>query len=198
MGEMMQNVQHKVHKSWSLTKRVVTLLSLWGLVFSLVTIGRFQAAFDYDDTLVFSAPAFQKAFRSGTPPFSSQFWGVVNQSYELEKRKLLPVAVAWLLRACGFRVSILVERPADGGEPLRKEWRRLTSQFYFTPTPALKRARLGQGQYVLYFGDSDSDIREGRAARVLPIRVQRSPRSPQKEDYHPGSLGEWVFPLSRY
>lgn len=195
---MFDKTQQKIRKGWSTGKKIMAWLSVWGLVFSLVTIGRLRVAFDYDDTLVFSTPAFNKAFKSGTQPFSPQFWTIVNQSYDMEEPKALTNALAWLFRICGFRVTVIAARPQDGGGALKKEWRRLASQFVFAAEPQRKRAILAQGNYVLFFGDSDYDISEGRYAKVLTLRVRRSSKSSYKEDYHPGTLGELVLPLSEY
>lgn len=195
---MFEKTQQKLQKGWSTGKKIMAWLSVWGLVFSLVTIGRLKVAFDYDDTLVFSTPAFNKAFKSGTQPFSPQFWAIVNQSYDIEEPKALTNALAWFFRIFGFRVTVIAARPQDGGEALKKEWRRLASQFLFAADPMRKRAILGQGNYVLYFGDSDSDITEGRQAKVLTFRVRRGSKSSYKEDYHPGTLGEMVLPFSEW
>ena len=59
---MIKAVQAKVSAWYALGKRLLGLMCIWGLIFSLVTIGRLAVAFSYDDTLVNSTPAFQKAF----------------------------------------------------------------------------------------------------------------------------------------
>jgi len=195
---MLKAVRDKADKAWTLTKKIVVAMSCWGLVFSLVTIGELRVAFDYDDTLVFSTPAFQKAFASGAQPFSPQFWTVVNTAYDLEQRKPLPFALAWIFRLFGFRVTILTPRPDHGGEALKKEWRYLTGDFFFTSGSDTKHKYLEEGHYVLYFGDSDSDITEGRKARVLTLRIKRSPKSTYRENYNPGTLRELVIPFTEY
>ena len=131
---------------------------------------------------------------------SQQFWSVVNQAYDLEKPKIVPLSAAWLFRVLGFRVAILASRPDTDGEALRKEWRRLVPRprFIFAGDGAGKSRHLGDGNFVLYFGDSDVDISEARKAGVFPVRVKRSPRSSYKEDYHPGTMREFVLPLSQY
>lgn len=198
MGGIVQTAKAKAEKAWSTTKKIVAAMMVWGLIFSLVTIGRLRVAFDYDDTLVYSTPSFNKAFRSSLQPFSTQFWSVVNSSYDLESPKLVPYSLAWLLRICGFKVTIIAARPDVDGEPLRKEWRHLAAQFVFNEARATKHAVLKQGNYVLYFGDSDSDILQGRQAKVFSVRIKRSAKSSYKEDYHPGTLNEFILPLSDY
>ena len=161
-----KEVRAKVQKGWSTTKAVVAYMCVWGLIFSLVTIGGLRAAIDYDDTLVFSGPAYAKAFASGAVPYSPAFWSVVNRNYDLEKPKIVANVIAWTLRVFGFRITILTSRPPDDGEPLKKEWRHLASKFVFAPGLGAKRAVLGQDTYVLYLADSDADIRDGKLAHV--------------------------------
>ncbi|MBI5631434.1 MAG: hypothetical protein HY921_11185 [Elusimicrobia bacterium] len=196
---VLKNVRAKADAYWTRTKKFLAALSCWGLVFSLVTICRLGVAFDYDDTLVFSTPALSRAFANTAQPFSEAFWSVVNQSYDLEKPKLIPYVLAWMFRVFGFRVAILTARPAVDAEPLKKEWRHLVGrgQFHFTSREN-KHQYLQSGNYVLFFGDSDSDIQQARRARVFAIRVKRSPKSLFKDDYHPGTMGELVIPLSEY
>lgn len=175
-------------------------MMVWGLIFSLVTVTKLAVAFDYDDTLVFSAPAFAKAFSAVSQPFSPQFWGIVNSSYDLERPKVSGCGLAWLFKLCGFRVTIVTSRPPIANEALKKEWRHLASakNFIFAGEKNAKHTYLENGNYVLFFGDSDSDMSEAKLAHVLPIRIRRSPKSAAKEDYHPGTLGELVIPLSEY
>ena len=197
---VLKNVRDKVEKGWTLTKKILATMSVWGLIFSLVTIGHLAVAFDYDDTLVQSAPAFQRAFANSTQAFSPEFWAVVNQSYELEKPKLISYSLAWLFRVFGFRVTVVTTRPAISADALKKEWRHLVTRgsFIFATDKESKHVYLQNGNYVLFFGDSDSDISEARRAHVFPIRIRRSPKSLYKDDYHPGTLGELVIPFSEY
>jgi len=92
--EIVKAAKEKVDKTVTFFKKVLGVMMAWGLVFSLVTIGGLRVAFDYDDTLVFSTPAYAKAFKSGTQPFSPQFWETLNTSYDLESRKVVTNALA--------------------------------------------------------------------------------------------------------
>ena len=190
--------QEQAEKTWGFAKRATVGMMCWGLVFSLVTIGELRVGFDYDDTLVFSTPAFSKAFASGKQPFSPDFWKVVNASYDVEKKKLTTNALAWAFRILGFRVTVLTSRPEYGGDALRKEWRHLSRDFHFAGGSANKHKILEKGNHVLYFGDSDSDIVEGRKAEVMTFRIKRSPDSSYKDDYKPGSLREIVIPFTDF
>jgi len=193
-------VRAKTEAAWTTTKKILALMSAWGLVFSLATIAKLAVAFEYDDGLVFSTPAYVKAFASVQEPFTTQFWSVVNRSYDIEKPKYLVQSFAWAFRVFGFKVAILADRPSTDGEALRKEWRRLTPKtlFYFVADRGDRKACLERGNFVLYFGGSDSGIMEARKAGVYAVRIKRSPKSYKKEDYHPGTLGELVLPLSQY
>lgn len=197
---VIKHAKDKAEKAWTLTKKLFVLSCLWGLIFSVVTIAHLGIAFDYDDTLVNSAAAYSKAFASTTQAYSPEFWAVVNQSYDLERPKLVTYSLAWLFRVLGFRIAILTGRPAVQAEPLKKEWRHLVmpSSFIFGAEGGAKQQRLSNGNYVLFFGDSDTDIEQARKAHVLALRVRRSRKSLYKEDYHPGTMGELVIPLSEY
>lgn len=197
---VLKKVSAKVQVFWTTTKRIVVLLACWGLVFSVATIGRLGVAFDYDDTLVFSTPAYVKAFATASVPYSGQFWSVLNQSYDLERPKLAACAIAWAFRLFGFRVTIITSRPGTDADALRKEWRRLVarSRFIFTGDKNAIHTHLKEGNYLLFFGDKDSAIAEAKKAGVFPVRIRRSPKSAYKEDYHPGTLGELTIPLSEY
>ena len=195
-----KKAKEKVEKAWTTTKKIFVLSCLWGLCFSLVTITSLGVAFDYDDVLVNSSAAYSKALTSTQQAFSPDFWAVVNQSYDLEKPKLIMYPLAWIFRVFGFKVTILTARPAVESDALKKEWRHLVSRgnFIFGSTGETRHAHLAAGNYVLFFGDSDTDIQEARKARVYPVRVKRNPKSFHKDDYHPGTLGEVVIPLSEY
>ncbi|HVE14629.1 MAG TPA: hypothetical protein VNI01_14635 [Elusimicrobiota bacterium] len=195
---MLDAMKAKADKTYSFFRKILGLLMAWGLVFSVVTIGEMRVGFDYDDTLVFSTPAFKKAFDAGVQAFSPEFWKIVNSNYDLEQPKVEMNAIAWALRLLGFKIAILTARPNYGGEGLQKEWRHLSKDFIFANGAESKHTYLKDGNYVLYFGDSDTDITEGRKARVLTLRVKRSPKSTYKEDYNPGSLREPIIPFSEY
>ncbi len=197
---VLKNARAKVEHYWTNTKKFLAAMSVWGLVFSVVTITHLGVAFDYDDTLVNSQAAYSKALANSQEAYSEGFWNIVNTSYDLEKPKIIPYSLAWVLRVFGFRIAIITARPAINAEALKKEWRHLVSRgyFIFASDKTGKAGILQNGNYVLFFGDSDSDIQEARSARVFPIRIRRSKKSIYKEDYNPGSMHELVIPLSEY
>jgi acid phosphatase class B len=199
---VLKAVTAQVEKTWTTTKKILAAMSVWGLIFSLVTVARLGVAFNYDGTLVNSVAAFQRAAHSAQLARSPEYWNVVNTSYELESPKPLPYALAWAFRVLGFKIMILADRQSIGGDGLRKEWRHLAPRgFVFTIDPASKHLHLQDGRYVLFFGGSDRDILEARKAGVYPVRVKRGRgmrAAGTAEDYHPGFMGEIVLPFSEF
>jgi acid phosphatase class B len=194
-----KDTRAQVEKAWTTTKKVLAAMSVWGLVFSLVTIGRLSVGFDYDGTLVDSSKAFEKAAKLSQQAGGASYWGVVNNSYEMESAKLVPYGTAILLRALGFRIVIMAERQGTDGDALRKEWRRLAPRgFLFTPDPASKHLHMQEGRFVAFFGDADMDMLEAKKAGVLAMRVQRPPSPGEGVPYSPGKMGDYVVPLSRF
>ncbi len=194
-----KDTRAQVEKAWTTTKKVLAAMSVWGLIFSLVTIGRLSVGFDYDGTLVDSSKSFEKAARLSQQAGGASYWGVVNNAYELERPKLVPYATALLLRALGFRIVIMADRQGTDGDALRKEWRRLAPRgFLFTPNPSDKHLHLQEGRFVAFFGDADVDMHEAKRAGVLAMRVQHPPRPGAPGPYSPGQMGDYVVPLSRF
>lgn len=192
-----KDTRAQVEKAWTTTKKVLAAMSVWGLCFSLITIGRLSVGFDYDGTLVDSSKAFEKAARLSQTPGGAGYWSTVNNSYELENPKLVAYGTALLLRALGFRIVIMADRQGSDGDALRKEWRRLAPKgFLFTPDPASKHLHLREGRFVAFFGDADMDMLEAQKAGVLAMRVQGRPGA--GVPYSPGKMGDYVVPLSRF
>ena len=195
---VLKDVRAKVEKTWSTTKRILAVMSAWGLIFSLVTIARLGVAFAYDDALVDSSAAFEKAGRAVSVPRTPEYWNVVNTSYDLESPKLLSYGVACLSRALGFRILILAERPAAGGEALKKEWRGLAPKGFVFCDPEELHLHLQDGRFVLFLGSDDRELLEAKKAGVYAVRVKRGRKAVGAGEYSPGKLGEVVLPLSEY
>jgi acid phosphatase class B len=196
---VLKDVRAKVEQTWTTTKKILALMSVWGLIFSLVTIARLGVAFAYDDTLVDSSAAFEKAAGASQPGQSFNYWKIINQSYELESPKILPYAAAGLARAFGFRVMILAERQAAGGEALKKEWRHLAPRgFTFVPDPENIHMLLQDGRYVLFLGSTDRELLEAKRAGIYAVRVKRGKKAVLAGEYNPGRMGEVVIPLSEF
>lgn len=172
---------------------LVSMVCIYLVTFTSVNMADLKVGFDYDDTLIFSTPAFRAGVASGQEPYSEEYWRVVNQSFNLEKKKLVPLATALIYKALGFDVVIITARQGYGGEGLQRHWKWLTKEFYFERN---KSSVLEKGRFVAFFGDSDSDITEALGAGVRPIRVKRSKESDYKEKYHPGQYKELILPFS--
>lgn len=196
---VLKDVRAKVEQTWTTTKKILALMSVWGLIFSLVTIARLGVAFTYDDTLVHSAPAYEKAAGRVQQVRGPEYWRIVNNAYDLETPKILPFALACALRGFGFRVLILAERGAGGGEALKKEWRHLAPRsFVYVADPADIHLHLQDGRYVLFFGDGDREMLEAKKAGVYAVRVKRGAKAVNGGEYNPGRMGELVLPLSEF
>jgi acid phosphatase class B len=194
---VLKSVRDKVDKTWTATKKLLVLMSVWGLIYSLVTIARLGVAFAYDDTLVDSTAAFQRAAGGAQQVRGPQYWSVVNNAYDLESPKILPYALALTARMFGFRVLILAERQSTGGEALKKEWRRLAPRgFSFVPDAGDIHLHLQDGRYVLFVGTADRELQEAKRAGVYAVRVKRGKHFVGGGEYSPGRMGEVVIPLS--
>ena len=158
----------KVEKGWTTTKKLLAMMSVWGLFFSLITIGHLSVAFDYDDTLVDSVKAYEKASGAAAQREGPAFWAALNNAYDLETIKYVPFTIACVLRGLGFRVMIMAERQAADGDALKKEWRKLSPRsFIFTPDPTAKHLHMQEGHFIAFFGDSDQDMLEAKKVNVL-------------------------------
>ena len=194
-----KDARAQVEKGWTRTKKILAIMSVWGLFFSLITIGRLSVAFDYDDTLVNSDKAYEKASASAIQRVSPTFWAALNNAYDLETIKYVPFTIACALRGLGFRVMIMAERQGADGDALKKEWRKLAPRsFIFTPDPTAKHLHMQEGHFVAFFGDSDQDMIEAKKAHVLGVRIKRGKRSVKTDRYSPGRMDETVIPLSQF
>ena len=172
---------------------LVAVICIYGVTVAGVNIVDLKVGFDYDDTLIFSTPAFRAGAASGQEPYSPEYWRVVNQSFNLEKVKLVPMTTALIYKVLGFDVVVITARQEYGGEELQRHWKWFAKEFHFEKD---KSSILEKGRFVAFFGDSDSDITEAREAKVKPIRVKRSSKSDYKDKYHPGQYNEFIFPFS--
>lgn len=194
---VLKDVRAKVEKTWTTTKKILALMSVWGLVFSLVTIARLGAAFTYDDTLVHSEASYEKAEGRVQQLRSPEFWKIVNNAYDLETPRIVPYGLACALRAFGFRILILAERGGTDGDALKKEWRHLAPRgFVFVPDPAELHLHLEGGRYVLFVGTGDRELLEAKKAGVYALRVKRGSHAVNHGEYSPGRMGEVVLPFS--
>jgi acid phosphatase (class B) len=176
--------------------------------------------FDVDDTLIFSAPAFNalepfypaeiirpKHYAALTLTQRRQyheFWNRLNEEYDdrsIPKRIAKQLLELHLRR--GDEIYIISRRQATV-PPTNTVTRRLERMFGIhlrhpvvqtnlkDKTPFIAARRI-----VYYYGDSDGDITAAVGARAVPIRVQRSAASYAKDEPHNGQLNEIVLENSR-
>ena len=194
-----KDARAKVEKGWTTTKKLLAMMSVWGLFFSLITIGHLSVAFDYDDTLVDASKAYEKASGAAVTREGPAFWAALNNAYDVESVKIVPFALACALRGLGFRIMIMAERQGTDGDALKKEWRKLSPRsFIFTPDPTAKHLHMQEGHFVAFFGDSDQDMLEAKKVNVLAVRIKRGKRAVKHDAYSPGKMGETVIPLSQF
>lgn len=174
------------------------LAGAWGFLFSVNSLIGFQAAFEYDDGLSFSTPAFKAAQKDALEQGSPDYWNAVNRSCAYESLKPAPWLAAWTLRALGVKIAVFCDRGSEGSDSLETSWRRLADYFYFNKTEDEKYRILEKRRFILYAGPSDSGIIQARKAGVHPLRLMRSPRSVLAFDYHPGKFKERYLPLSGF
>lgn len=155
-----------------------------------------EVAFDLDDTLVFSTPAFDRAFNRAVEPFSDQFWAVVN-SLDSRYSCIKPETVDLVEkhRRKNRELYVITAREPHNADEVR-EFIQSTfnipkDHVYFEPDG--KTQRLKALKIDLYYGDSDSDIEDARNAGVRGVRIQRSPKSSYDDSYSPGRYGETVL-----
>jgi acid phosphatase (class B) len=176
--------------------------------------------FDVDDTLIFSAPAFNalepdypadvirpKDYGALTPAQRQQyheFWNRLNEEYDdrsIPKRigkQLLDLHVQR-----GDKIYIISRRQKTV-PPTNTVTRRLERLFGVRLRHPVAQTNLkdktpfiAARRILYYYGDSDSDITAAVGASAVPIRVQRSPASYAKDQPHNGQLNEIVLENSR-
>jgi len=172
----------------------VAILSLWLGSFVIIRMTGYRIGFDLDDTLSCSSPSFDTARAAGLKHGTPEYWQRVNNTFEMDPDKKAVIAAAMLFKVTGFYVDIIIARNGTGGEALMEEWDWLSDRFYFERE---KSRILAADKYLLYFGDSDSDIEHAQEAGITGIRVLRGDCSSRKSyKYNPGSFGEPVMPFS--
>lgn len=187
-----------------LGKRMLTLLAgifaLWLVIFLINTILDCKIGFDYDDTLTFSTPSFRDADRRWGPESISyrdseyvQYWTEVNRDPQRDKVKRMTMILVQAARLLGCDAVIITARPEIDTAVFADYWDETFREIYFTED---KQRILKSGNYLVFFGDSDSDMEEAKKAGILGIRVRRHPSSSYKAKYNPGSHDELIVPFS--
>jgi len=176
--------------------------------------------FDVDDTLIFSAPAFNTlqpaypaevirpkdygALTAAQRRQYHEFWNLINEQYDersIPKRIGKELLDLHLKR--GDDIYIISRR--QGTVPATNTvTRRLERMFGVRlPHPVVqtdlkdKTPFIARRHVIYYYGDSDSDITAAVGAKAVPIRVERSQGSYAKDVPHDGQLNEIVLENSR-
>ena len=195
---MLQAISLFFSKWFARFRAFAMLAGAWGFLFSVNSLIGFQAAFEYDDGIVYSTPAFQAAEKDKAEPGSPDYWNSVNRSYSYERLKPVPWAAAWALRVLGVRIAFVLDRGPEGADSLEASWRRLADSFYFTRSEDEKYKVLEKRRFVLYAAPSDSGVIQARKAGVTPLRIKKSPGSVNPLESNPGKFGERSLPLSGF
>jgi acid phosphatase (class B) len=158
-----------------------------------------RVGFDIDDTLLFSSPAFNAA-KAEHPFGTDEFWAMVNRSdreHSIVKVRTREIVEEW--KAAGAEVWAITARPGTEGDPVRdfiSETFGIPRENVYFEKPKTERIR-GLGIQIFY-GDSDSDIKDAQEAGAIGIRILRSPNSSYRNKdgtlrkYHPGIHGEEI------
>jgi hypothetical protein len=195
---MQENAPGFFRRWLSRLKTFSMLAGAWGFLFSVNSLIGFRAAFEYDDGLSYSTPAFQAASRDNLQPDTPDYWNSVNRSCRYERLKPAAWLAAWSLKALGVKIAVFCDRGPEGADSLEASWRKLADYFYFPRTEDEKYRLLEKSRFILYAGASDSGIIQARKAGVPPLRLKKSHKSTAKSEYHPGKFGERTLPLSQF
>lgn len=153
--------------------------------------------FDIDDTLLWSEPAFQLVRDSKAEPFTTPFWRILNESDRLVsrvKRKGLEL-VRWHQKHGARVIAVTKRQEAGRGDAVRAfihdAFGIAKADVFFEPEG--KVARLKAEKAELFYGDSDGDIEDAKAAGIPGVRFLRSPHTTFRGDYHAGKFGEEIL-----
>ncbi len=160
-----------------------------------------RVGFDVDDTLLFSTPAFEQAFKSRSQPFSPEFWEIVNSSdQQLSVVKKKTLSLLRKHQKNGDLIFIITARHPPGGDKLKefleKRFQVAKKNIFFETQGKAERMR--QLELDIFYGDSDSDITAALEAGVKPYRIKRASESSYTKKYHPGKFGEEIIENSEW
>jgi acid phosphatase (class B) len=174
--------------------------------------------FDVDDTLIFSAPAFNAlqpqydpdvirpkdytALSAEQKAKYHEFWNKLNGEYDDRSipkkigKRLLDLHIAR-----GDDIWIISKRqtiePPPTEDVVTQRYERMLG--VKLPHPVVqtqlkdKTPFIFEHQIQYYYGDADTDVMSAVAAGAVPIRVKRAPDSYGKDAVHNGQLGEAVL-----
>ncbi|WP_108649610.1 acid phosphatase AphA [Dongshaea marina] len=173
-----------------------------------------NVGFDIDDTLLFSSPAFfhgKQVFSPGSNDYlkNPKFWEKVSNGWDkfsIPKESARQLIKMHLER--GDHLYFITGRPRPGSgkedvtEILQKDFsipaKQMSPVIFAGPDHGAKTSYIKNNHIKLYYGDSDGDILDARAAGSEAIRVLRPLNSTNHPMPHNGSLGERVLVNSQY
>jgi acid phosphatase (class B) len=174
--------------------------------------------FDVDDTLIFSAPAFNAlqpqydpdvirpkdyyALSSEQKAKYHEFWNKLNTDYDDRSiPKKIGKRLLDLHLARGDDVWIISKRQSILPEPKDDVITRRYERMFGVKLPHSvvqtqlkdKTPFIYERHIEYYYGDADGDVTASVAASAVPVRVKRAPDSYGKDAVHNGQLGEAVL-----
>ncbi|CAH0539259.1 acid phosphatase AphA [Vibrio marisflavi] len=173
-----------------------------------------SVGFDVDDTVLFSSPAFfhgKQVFSPNSNDYlkNHKFWDEVSNGWDkfsIPKESGRELIELHLKR--GDHIYFITGRPkpTSGHEELteiiQKDFnipsKDMNPVIFSGPSHGAKTSYIKDHKIKLYYGDSDGDILDARAAGAEGIRVLRPSNSTNRPMPHNGSLGEKVLVNSQY
>jgi len=172
--------------------------------------------FDVDDTLIFSAPAFNalqpqydadvirpKDYQKLTPAQRAkyhEFWDRLNDDFDDRSTpKRIGRRLLELHRDRGDTIYVISKRQSSttGVDNCTPRYERMLG--VKLPHPVVQTQLRDKTPFICergieyYYGDADGDITASVAAGAVPIRVKRAADSYGKDPVHNGLLGEIVL-----
>ena len=186
----------------------------------LLPVHPIVVGFDVDDTLIFSAPAFNAlqpaypaeiirpknyaALTTAQRRQYHQFWNLLNEQYDDRSiPKRIGKALLDLHLKRGDDIYIISRRQGTVSttNTVTRRLERMFGVHFAHPVIQTdlkdKTPFIAKRHITYYYGDSDSDITAAVGAKAVPIRVQRSLASYAQDVPHEGQLNEIVLENSR-
>ena len=173
-----------------------------------------DVGFDIDDTVFYSTPAFyhgQQMFSPGSNDFlkNNQFWEQVSNGWDaFSVPKKSAQALIKLHLDRGDRIWFVTGRPMPGSghesvtPQIAKDFAIPTDKMkpviFAGADHGAKISHIHDRHMTIYYGDSDSDITDARAAGAEGIRVLRPLNSSNLPLPRNGAFGERVVINSDY
>ena len=172
------------------------------------------AGFDIDDTVLFSSPGFYYGMTNRDGPGGTNLYGkdygsnpkfwedfnLLHDKYSVPKK--IGKKIVDMHRRRGDTLVFITARPCKGNED-KVIAERLNNTFSLIAVPLVvctpegeKVEAIEKNRLEIFYGDSDSDIRNAldvRSRSVRPIRVVRSPTTTNDRSYSPGLYGEEIL-----